>query len=94
MLLDIENRENKTYLEMEILQIELIMNAEDESFQGCVLSTYLLSRSTVLPAWSRLVVSHKTKPQILPYNLPNEITSNLAPVYFTAVVNPFIHFIL
>ena len=49
MLLDIENRENKTYLEMEILQIELIMNAEDELFQGCVLSTYLLSRSTVLP---------------------------------------------
>lgn len=48
MRLDIENRENKNYLEMEILQIELIMNADDESFQGCVLSTYLLSRSTVL----------------------------------------------
>ena len=48
-LLDIENSEYKNYLEMEILQIELIMNAEDESFQGCVLSTYLLSRSTILP---------------------------------------------
>ena len=35
MLLDIENREYKNYLETEILQIELIMNAEDESLQGC-----------------------------------------------------------
>ena len=49
MLLDIENRENKNYLEMEILQIELIMNAEDEAFQGCVLSTSLLSRSSQCP---------------------------------------------
>ena len=39
MLLDIENRENKNYLEMEILQIELIMNADDESFQGCLPSS-------------------------------------------------------
>ena len=91
MLLDIEYREYKNYLEMEILQIELIMNAEDESFQGCVLSTSLLSRSTVLSA--RLVLSNKTKPQILPYNLPNEISNNLAPVYFTTAVNPFIQFI-
>ena len=73
---------------MEILQIELIMNAEDESLQGCVLSSNRLSTS-----WSRLVLSNKTKPQILPYNLPNEINNNLAPVYFTATVNPFIHFI-
>ena len=86
-LLDIENSEYKNYLEMEILQIELIMNADDESFQGCVLSTSLLSRSTVL-SWARLVLSNKTKPQILPYNLPNEINNNLAPVYFTALVNP------
>ena len=42
-LLDIENSEYKNYLEMEILQIELIMNADDESFQGCVLSTHRLS---------------------------------------------------
>ena len=92
MLLDIENRENKTYLEMEILQIELIMNADDdESLQGCVLSSHRLSTAL---SWARLVLSNKTKPQILPYNLPNEINNNLAPVYFTAVVNPFIHFIL
>ena len=75
---------------MEILQIELIMNqnADDESLQGCVLSSNRLSTS-----WSRLVLSNKTKPQILPHNLPNEINNNLAPVHFTAMVNPFIHFI-
>ena len=93
MLLDIEYREYKTYLEMEILQIELIMNADDdESLQGWVLSSHRLSTSTAL-SWSRLVLSNKTKPQILPHNLPNEISNNLAPVYFTAMVNPFIHFI-
>ena len=42
---------------------------------------------------SRLVLSNKTKPQILPHNLPNEINNNLAPVYFTTMVDPFIHFI-
>ena len=48
MLLDIENREYKNYLEAEILQIELIMNADDdESVQGCVLSSQRLSTSIV-----------------------------------------------